>query len=77
VTIYEVIEVHHLHAGRDRGTSFVVPFRRTLCATRELAEAERERQDLRSSDPEVIAARHLVGIDTVEIRVGPVEVLEA
>lgn len=75
-----VHEVHEVHFLRPRDefphATHVVPFRRRLFATEELAMAEKERLDLRSSDPEVIAARRLVGIDTVEVRLGPVEVHE-
>ena len=75
MTVYEVHEIHFLRPGDGSGTH-VVPFRRQLFATETLAEAERTRLDLRSSDPAVIAARRLVGIDTVEVRVAPVDVLE-
>lgn len=78
MTVWEVHEVHFLRPDDEypRATH-VVPFRRRLFATEQLAEAEKVRLDLRSSDPEVIAARRLVGIDSVEVRVGPVEVHEA
>lgn len=73
--VWEVHEVHFVRP-KDENVSLVVPFRRRLYATEELALARKEELDLRSSDPEVIAARRLVGIDTVEVRVCPVEVVQ-
>lgn len=73
--IYEMHEVHFLRPGDGSGTH-VVPFSRTLFTTEKLAMAKREELLIQSSDPEVIAARRLVGIDSVEYRVGSVEVFE-
>lgn len=74
--IYEMVEVHFLRSetGRD---AHAFPFRRTLFTKERLANAEATRLDVQSGHPDVIKARGLVGIKSVEYRVGPVEVLEA
>ena len=71
----KIYEMHEVHFLRDRTSTTVVPFRRTLFMTEELAMAEREEKLIQSGDKDVIAARRLVGIDSVEYRVSPVEVI--
>lgn len=74
MTVWEVHEVHFLRS-EDGAATTVVPFRRRLYATEALAMARKDELDRRSGDPEVVAARRLVGIDSVEVRVAPVEVI--